>query len=72
MRSLQNFQERLFGRTPPDDCFLGLPLNFEKLFGTPYLKNTSERLLKYLHVQVAGFQAACTVTISQVPFKHFV
>ena len=34
-----------FYRTPPDDCFLCLSVNFEKFFRTPILWSTSGKLL---------------------------
>ena len=57
------FKENLFERTPSGDCFLFLPLNFEKLFRKPFYRTV---------VLAAGFQPAYTITISQPLFKHFV
>ena len=34
-----------FDRTPPDDCFLSLSVNFERFFITPLLKSTSGKLV---------------------------
>ena len=48
-----------FDRTPPDDCFLCLSVNFEAFFKILFLKSTSEKLLFY--VQVAEFQPPDTV-----------
>ena len=48
-----------FDRTPQDDCFLCLSVNFEKFFRTPLSQSTSGKLL--FHVQVAEFQPPNTV-----------
>ena len=40
-----NFLKASFDRTPPDDCFLSLSLNFEKFFRISVLQSTSEKLL---------------------------
>ena len=48
-----------FDRTPPDDCFLCLSVNFEKFFRTLLSQSTSGKLL--FHVQVAEFQPPNTV-----------
>ena len=48
-----------FDRTPPDDCFLCLSVNFEKFFRTLLSQSTSGKLL--FHVQVAEFQLPNTV-----------
>ena len=48
-----------FDRTPPDDCFLGLSVNFVAFFRTLLLKSTPEKLLFY--VKVAEFQPPDTV-----------
>ena len=48
-----------FDRTPLDDCFLRLSVNFEAFFRTPLLKSTSGKLLFY--VKVADFQPPNTV-----------
>ena len=37
-----------FDRTPPDDCFLGLSVNFETFFRTLLLQSTSGKLLFYV------------------------
>ena len=48
-----------FDRTPPDDCFLCLSVNFETFFRTLLLKSTSGKWL--FHVQVAEFEPPDTV-----------
>ena len=39
------FLRTSFDRTPPDDCFSSLSVNFQKFFGTPLLYSTSVKLL---------------------------
>ena len=57
------FVRTYFDRTPPDDCFLSLSVNFEKFFRTLLLQSTSEKLLLF-RVQVAEFQPANTIVKS--------
>ena len=57
------FVRTYFDRTPPDDCFLSLPVNFEKFFRTLLLQSTSEKLLLF-RVQVAELQPANTIVES--------
>ena len=57
-----------FDRTPPDDCFLYLSVNFE-FFGTLLLYSTSGKLL--FSVQVEEFQPPYTVkNYFTGPFKR--
>ena len=58
-----------FDRTPPDDCFLCLSMNFERFFRTLLLYSITGKLL--LHVQAAEFHQMQQKTTSQVLFKHF-
>ena len=39
-----NSLDHFLKRTPPDDCFLCLPVNFEMFFRKPFLKSTSGKL----------------------------
>ena len=57
------FLRTYFYRTPPDDCFLSLSVNFEKFFRTLLLQSTSEKLILF-RVQVAEFQPANTIVKS--------
>ena len=43
--SFAKFLITSFVRTPPDDCFLCLSVNFEKFFRSPLLQSTSGKLL---------------------------
>ena len=53
--NLAKFLRTSFDRTPPDDCFLCLYVNFEKFFRTPlFCRATLGNCL--LHVQVAEFK----------------
>ena len=59
-----------FDRTPPDDCFLCLSVNFE-FFRTLLLYSTSGKLL--FRVQVEEFQPPDTVkNYFTGPFKCFI
>ena len=55
-----NFLRTSFVRTPPDDSFLCLSVNFEKIFRSPLLQSTSGNCLFYL--QVVEFQPPHTVS----------
>ena len=57
------FLRTYFYRTPLDDCFLSLSVNFEKFFRTLLLQSTSEKLILF-RVQVAEFQPANTIVKS--------
>ena len=48
-----------FDRTPPNDCFLCLSVNFETFFRTVFFQSILGKLLFY--VQVAEFQSPDTV-----------
>ena len=76
LRILRNCWEYFFDRMPPDECFLCVPLNFEKLFRTSFSLNTSGRLLVaricrgisasiYNNYFTGTFQAFCIWTRSR-------
>ena len=65
------FSRTFFDRTPLDDCFLSLSVNFEKFLRAPLLFSTSEKL-QLCHVQVGDFQPAGTVkNYVKGVFKYF-
>ena len=43
--TVSGFQPATFDRTPPDDCFLCLSVNFERFFKTAFLQSTYGKLL---------------------------
>ena len=58
------FWKTYFDRTPPDDCFFSLSVNFENFSRTTLLYSTSEKLhaqVAEFHVQVSEFQLADAV-----------
>ena len=61
--SFAKFLSTSFVRTPPDDCFLCLSVNFEKFFRSPLLQSTYGKLL--ISFTSCGIS---TVTYSQQVF----
>ena len=65
------FLKTSFYRTPPDDCFLCLPVILRSFSDHLFYRAPLGNCL--FHVQVAEFQPPDTIkSISQVLFKHFI
>ena len=65
------FLRTSFYRTPPDDCFLCLPVILRSFSDHLFYRAPLGNCL--FHVQVAEFQPPDTIkSISQVLFKHFI
>ena len=65
------FLRTSFYRTPPDDCFLCLPVILRSFSDHLFYRAPLGNCL--FHVQVAEFQTPDTIkSISQVLFKHFI
>ena len=69
--NLAKFLRTSFCRTPPDHCFLCLPVILRSFSDHLFYRAPLGNCL--FHVQVAEFQTPDTIkSISQVLFKHFI